>query len=83
MKEITAGLYKLGLRDVIQGTIMAAGGAAFGVISGSIDAGTFTFNWTAIWHAAMVAAVVYLGKRFFTPAQVIKPATEAQVEATK
>ncbi len=78
MTTITPGLFKLGLRDVIQGAIMAGGGAAFGVISGSLNAGDFTFNWTAIWHAAMVATVVYLGKRFFTPAQIIKPVEPKQ-----
>jgi len=80
---ITAGFFKLGLRDAIQGAIMAAAGAAFGVISGSISAGVFTLNWTAIWHAALVATVSYLGKRFFTPAQVIKPATQEQIQAAK
>ena len=80
MTKITAGLFSLGLRDAIQGTIMAAGGAVLGVITVSIDKGELTFNWTAIWHTALSAAVVYLGKRFFTPAQVIKPATQEQIK---
>jgi hypothetical protein len=79
MQTITAGLFKLGLRDVAQGLIMASGGAAFGIISESVSKGVFTLDFTAIWHSALAAAVVYLGKRFFTPAQVIKPATDAQI----
>lgn len=78
MQTITAGLFSLGLRDVLQGAIMAAGGAVFGIIQTSIEAGSFKFDITTIWHTALAATVVYLGKRFFTPAQVIKPATEAQ-----
>lgn len=79
MATITAGLFKLGLRDLIQGAAMAAAGAVFGVISSSISQGGFTFDFTAIWHAALVSTVAYLGKRFFTPAQAIKPATQEQI----
>lgn len=74
MSTITSGLFKLGLRDAVQGLIMAAGGAAFGVISESISKGVFTLDFTAIWHSALAASVVYIGKKFFTPAQEIKPA---------
>lgn len=79
MTTITAGLFKLGLRDVIQGAIMAAGGAAYSLISISLSKGEFTFDFTAIWHTAMAAVIIYLGKRFFTPAQAIKPATQDQI----
>lgn len=82
MKTITAGLFSLGVRDAIQGAIMAAGGAVYGLISASISSGQFTFNFTAVWHSALAATVVYLGKRFFTPAQSIKPATQSEI-ATK
>ena len=81
MSTITSGLYKLGLRDLAHGLIMAAGGAAFQVISESISKAESTtkwvliFDWNAIIHAALLGSVVYLGKKFFTPAQIIKPAT--------
>lgn len=78
MQTITAGLFSLGLRDVLQGSIMAAGGAVFGVIQSSVEAGAFKFDFATMWHTAFAAMVVYLGKRFFTPAQLIKPAPDAQ-----
>ena len=52
---------------------MAVGGAVLGIITGSLQTGNLTFNYTAIWHAAATAAVVYLGKKFFTPSQQVKP----------
>jgi len=73
MTTITSSFLSLNIRDIIHGLIMAVGGAVLGIITGSLQTGNLTFNYTAIWHAAATAAVVYLGKKFFTPSQQVKP----------
>lgn len=62
-------LFSLGLNDFAKGLIMAVGASVFAIIDTSIQAGNFNLNWTTIWHYAMAATVVYIGKQFFTPAQ--------------
>lgn len=54
-------------QDLIKGAIMAAGGAAFGIIEGALNAGSFQIDWSNVWHMAAGAACVYLGKNLFTP----------------
>ena len=57
----------LNLHDLIRGAIMAAGGAAFGIIEAALNAGSFQIDWSNVWHMAVGTAVVYLGKNFLTP----------------
>jgi hypothetical protein len=57
----------LNWQDLGKGLIMAVGGAVFAVIQTSISAGVFVLNWADIWHTALAAIVVYLGKNVFTP----------------
>lgn len=61
-----SSLFTLNSKDLIKGFIVAIFGAVFGIIQGSIDAGTFEFDWTKIWHAALAAAVAYIIKNFLT-----------------
>lgn len=61
-------IFTLNVQDWIKGLIMAIGGAVFAVIQSSIAAGIFTIDWQNIWHIALGAFVVYIGKNFFTPA---------------
>jgi len=63
-----SGLFTLSVQDWIKGLIMAVGVAVFSIIETSVSAGIFTFNLTTVWHAALAAIVVYIGKNFFTPA---------------
>jgi hypothetical protein len=63
----TSKLFAINWNDFLKGLIMAVGGAVFTVIENSIEANNFTFNWTNIWHIALGAFVLYLGKNFFTP----------------
>ena len=58
----------LNIQDFVRGLIMAVGGAVYAVFQSSFSAGVFTIDWTNIWHIALGAIVVYLGKNFFTPA---------------
>ncbi len=62
----TSDFFKLNSKDLIKGLIMVTLGAIFGVVQGSIETGSFTFNWTEIWHAAAAAAVAYLAKNLLT-----------------
>lgn len=60
---------QLGWQDFVKGLIMAILGGVFGLVQGIVNAGTFVFSWTDIWHAALVAAVAYLAKNLFTNSQ--------------
>jgi len=71
-------LFTLNIRDFLHGLIMAAGGGAFSVIMNSINEGRFDFNLTALWHGALVGAIPYLGKRFFTAATPTKTVTQGE-----
>lgn len=64
---MASSFFNLNWQDLGKGLIMAVGGAVFSVIQTSISAGVFTFNVTDIWHTALAAAVIYLGKNLFTP----------------
>ena len=59
-------LFKLDWSDAGKGFIMAVLGAVFGIIQGSIDAGSFTFDFKKIWQAALTAAVAYIIKNLLT-----------------
>lgn len=61
--------FSLGWKDLVKGLIMAAGGAAFAIIEGSISAGNFHLDWAYILKTAGAAAIVYLGKNLFTNSQ--------------
>lgn len=70
----TSNLFSLNVRDIAHGVVMAAGGAVFGIVQSSLQANSLNFNLHNIGMAALTASVVYLGKRFVTPAQTILPA---------
>lgn len=62
----SSGIFTLVTKDWIKGFIMAVIGAVIGLIQGMIDAGTFTFNWTDIGRAALIAGVGYIAKNLMT-----------------
>ena len=64
--KLFSELFSLNYQDLIKGLIMAVGGAVFAVIQSSVEMGVFTIEWENIWHIAVGAAVVYIGKQFFT-----------------
>ncbi len=73
----------LNVHDLMKGAIMAAGGAAFGIVEGTLNAGSFQVDWSNVWHMAACAALVYLGKNFLTPAPtsvIIDPAVTQVIE---
>ena len=80
----TSKQFTLNLNDFWKGLIMAVGGAVFQIIVDTINSGNLTFDWSAIWKTALGAAVVYLGKNFFTSsAIVVKDVPKETVEAVK
>lgn len=68
----TSSLFSLNLQDFAKGLIVAVGGAVIAAIQSSIQAGSLTFNWRVIGSVALAAGLSYLGKNFFTPAQIVR-----------
>ena len=62
----TSGFLKLASNDYFKGAIMAILGAIVGLVQGTIDAGSFTFDWPSIGRASLVALIAYLTKNLFT-----------------
>jgi hypothetical protein len=69
----TSELFSLNWNDVLKGLYTAIGGAVVSTIMTSVNAGNFSPSWTAIWHGAIIGAVSYLSKNFFTPAKIVTP----------
>jgi hypothetical protein len=67
----TSKMFAINWADFLKGMIMAVGGAVFTIVENSIQAGIFTFNFTNIWHVAVGALALYLGKNFFTPGKTV------------
>lgn len=70
---ITSKQFSLNWRDVANGLLLAVIAAVTPVIGQSIETGSFVFNITDIWHAAIAGAWSYLVYRFFKPAAQVKP----------
>ena len=66
MKKSSAFL-NLNVQDFVKGLIMSVLGAIGAIVQTSINAGVFTFDWTAIWQVSLVAGVAYIMKQLFTP----------------
>jgi hypothetical protein len=67
----TSDFLRLNAADFLKGLVMAVGAAVLTVLSESINAGNFQFNWPDIWHIALATSVTYLIKNLFTGAQTI------------
>lgn len=66
---MTSGLFSLNFKDLVNGLVVAVGGALAGVIGDSVSAGTFNvfmLDWHLIGQLALSAAVGYLLKKFFS-----------------
>jgi uncharacterized membrane protein YvlD (DUF360 family) len=61
-----SSFFTLGWADLGKGIIMAVIGAVIGTVYGMVTAGQFVFDWTAIWHAVLLATVTYLSKNLLT-----------------
>jgi hypothetical protein len=59
-------LFSLNLADFMKGLLMAILASVFAVIKTSVEAGTFSFDLPTIGKYALMGAVAYLAKNFFT-----------------
>ena len=71
-------------KDLVNGALMAAGGAVVGLLIGMLNAEDVVFDWTKIWQTGLAAALVYLAKNFFDKPKIVivNPPKEA-VQAVK
>lgn len=67
----TSNQFRLNLKDLLNGLILAVAAPVAKVILDSINAGSVTFNWVSLWKVAVSAAVAYLVKKYLTPGQVV------------
>ena len=80
-----SNFFGLNWQDAFKSFLMAIGTAVFTIVAQSIQNNIWTFDWTTIWHTALAAAVVYLGKNLFTPAPKsvsIDPGRTSVVDST-
>jgi len=70
----TSSLFSLDFKDLGKGLLVAVGGAVIAAVETSIQADSLTFSWKTIGGVALAAGLSYLGKNFFTPAQLVTPA---------
>jgi len=81
---VTSTQFTINVSDIWKGLIVAVITPIATIIISSLNAGTLTFDWPAIWKTAVAAALAYLLKNFLTPsAIVVKDAPQKQVEAVK
>jgi hypothetical protein len=74
-KEIvTSKKFTLDWRDAAKGFVMAIITAVLMAVETSLEAGEIEINYKKIGVAGSLAAVAYLLKNFFTPAEIKKPA---------
>lgn len=57
---------KINVFDLVKGLIVASFTAIIVLISDTIAAGTWTFNWTHVWQTGVASAVAYLMKQLVT-----------------
>lgn len=70
MAQTTSSQFTLNLRDVIKGLIVSVITPIFTIMMQSINEGSLTFNWKAIWMSSLGAGLAYILKNFLTPSQV-------------
>lgn len=76
----TAGLFKLKIRDLVLGLVVAVGSATVTTIIEIINKeGVSNINWQVVWQATLAALIAYLSKNFFTPAKTITFAPKEEV----
>jgi hypothetical protein len=57
---------KLNVKDFIKGLIVSVISAVLTIISTTVQAGNFTFDWKQIGIVALTAGVAYITKNFLT-----------------
>jgi hypothetical protein len=67
----TSKQWTLRVADFLKALAVAGLTTPVSIILSSISAGTFTIDWTSIWHLAAGGAAAYLLKNFVTPSQTV------------
>lgn len=65
----TSKQFSLKAPDWLKALIVAAISPVVPIVLGSLNAGSFTFDWKVIGSTALASGIAYLAKNFFTPAQ--------------
>lgn len=68
---VTSGLGKLGLRDLVQGAIMAGLGAAGSIILPLLESGELDFDFNRMWKLAIGVAGAHLIRKLISPQMVV------------
>lgn len=80
----TSKRFTLNLSDWWKGLIMAVVAPIIQIILASIDAGTLTFNWSAILKTALAAGLAYILKNLFdAPRIVVSNPTMESIDRVK
>ena len=61
-------LFRVNLKDIVKGLVMAVLTPAVFVLEQSVSAGSFKFDWNTVLLASVGGGLAYLIKNFFTPA---------------
>ena len=64
----TSEQFRVNMRDFIKGLAVAAFSTPITIITQSLEAGHFSFDWRAIGIVAVTSGASYLMKNFFSPA---------------
>ncbi len=71
MKTITSSMFSLKTKDFLRALLIAMVAPIIPIITNSLSAREFTINWHNIISTSVGAGLAYLGKNFFTPAQIV------------
>lgn len=64
----TSQQWRLNITDFARSLTQAVFTGIVTMAGESMSKGSFTFDWTTIWHTALYSAIAYLGKNLLTPA---------------
>ncbi len=67
----TSGLFKLDLKDLAKGFVVAFVGAALTAVYDALTVVPTVFDWKKILVVGLTSGIAYLLKNLFTPAQTI------------
>lgn len=73
---VTSTQFRLNLRDLLKGLLVAVITPVFTIIMTSLNAGQLMFNWKIIGATAVAAGLAYIVKNFLSPGTVLIPDAE-------
>ncbi len=73
----TSKQFSLKLNDFWKGLIMAVGTPVIVILLSALQANSFDINWKMVATTGLSSLLVYLGKNFFSPSQIVVKDPEA------